>query len=424
VVQTAWWHQLATEPEAFDEVVATRKAGWVALHRHDHAAAYHAFAGSTSATDRAGAARAALGEALLHADLARLVDHANRERHAALVAREAPTGDLGPAITAWGAGCAPAKQEPPTAEGELAAWFAEHTPKPVDAYPGGAPPSKPPPMPVDAPDTLRDRVSLHRRVLSGDAAATKALYATVGLPVATEAADGFERAHVDPCIDATLSAAWSLRARDLVDGPDGSLGELADALATAGLAGSLFAPWPSVADIPLGERGRPLWGTEFAEFWVLPDGQSLPLDGDLQATRDAAAAVSAWADQEAAAAAASSVGEGRSLLAGLSPVAGYRQGVLVAAARDALLQDRPQQALVLLETAHDVTHREVGAANAPHLFVLLAEARLRTGRTRQALDALAPLTARVPTVHSAQELVGDLAVLQSIDRIGDSKESP
>ncbi len=424
VVQAAWWRQLATEPEAFSEIVANRKAGWVALHRHDHAAAHQALVSSTSTTDRAGAARAALGEALLHGDLARLVDHANRERQAALLDRGAPSGALGPAIAAWGAGCSPAKGGPLPVEGDLAAWFAEHTPKPVDAYPGHPPPSPSPPMPANTPDALRDHVSLHRRVLSGDAEAMKDLYSTAGRPVATEAAEGFERTHVDPCIDATLSAAWSLRARDVVGGPGGSLGELADALDAAGLAGSLFAPWPSVADIPLGERDRPLWGTEYAEFWALPNGLSLPLDGDLQSTRDAAAAVSAWADQEAAAAAAASVGEGSSLLAGLSPVAGYRQGVLVAAARDALLLGRPQQALVLLETAHDVTHREVGATNAPHLFVLLAEARLRTGRTRQALDALAPLTARVPTVHSAQELVGDLAVLQSIDRIGDSKESP
>ena len=70
-----------------------------------------------------------------------------------------------------------------------------------------------------------------------------------------------------------------------------------------------------------------------------------------------------------------------------------------------------------------MTERDVGAANAPALYVLLAEARLKTGRTRQALDALEPLTARVPTVASAKELVGDLAVLESMGRVGDSKEN-
>jgi len=48
---------------------------------------------------------------------------------------------------------------------------------------------------------------------------------------------------------------------------------------------------------------------------------------------------------------------------------------------------------------------------------------MRLGRTREALDVLVLLEGGYPEVAPLKELVGDLAVLQGLDRQGDSKEN-
>ncbi|MEL6350094.1 MAG: hypothetical protein AAFV53_43745, partial [Myxococcota bacterium] len=67
--------------------------------------------------------------------------------------------------------------------------------------------------------------------------------------------------------------------------------------------------------------------------------------------------------------------------------------------------------------------RQIGALNPPGLFVLLAEANLRTGRSREALDMLDPLKEAYPEVKGLNETLGDLVVLEGLERIGDSKEN-
>ena len=386
----SWWGRLATEPAAFTHLVEPRRDGWGALHRYDHPTAYTFLAAAPAqAGDRIGAARAAFAEAALHDDLARLVREASRLRSEAWAARGGGPEGAGAALAAWGEAC-------------------DTLPEP----------------PEGAPEALSQRRALHTRARRGDADAIASLQAVLDAPVVRERAEGFVREHVDPCLDHTLSEVWTRRGLDALGRPEAHLQDLIDALRAEPLAGSLFAPWPSPDALEACEADRPLDGAAYATLYAPPaevvEGLGAPT---VDAVREASHALLVWTDQARADAAQAAVGDGAELLAGLAPLHAYRQGVLVAAARQALLHDRPRSALVLLDAARDVSARAVGAANPPALFALLAEARLRSGRTREALDALEPLTARVPTVHSAKELVGDLAVLQSMDRIGDSKEN-
>ena len=88
----------------------------------------------------------------------------------------------------------------------------------------------------------------------------------------------------------------------------------------------------------------------------------------------------------------------------------------------AVLHPQPRAASTLLEVARDHGVRAPGPENSPSLFALIALARLRLGYTREALDALHALVAYHPEVKGIIEAAGDLAVLQGIDRQGDSKE--
>jgi hypothetical protein len=57
------------------------------------------------------------------------------------------------------------------------------------------------------------------------------------------------------------------------------------------------------------------------------------------------------------------------------------------------------------------------------LQAILIEAQLRTGHTREALDCIQPLLAAYPAATGLNEVLGDLAILQGLDRYGDSKEN-
>ena len=114
---------------------------------------------------------------------------------------------------------------------------------------------------------------------------------------------------------------------------------------------------------------------------------------------------------------------GAALLAELD-IAQRQRAMWVTLRADVLLSlGRPDLALAILEPAVDVAHPEVGARNPPMLYGLLAEARLRSGRGRLALDALRPLVERSASVTPLAELAADLVVLRGIDRQGDSKEN-
>jgi hypothetical protein len=101
----------------------------------------------------------------------------------------------------------------------------------------------------------------------------------------------------------------------------------------------------------------------------------------------------------------------------------YRSGLLAAAARARLEAGQPHAAAALLQRARDLqSARTVGPANRAEVLALQAWAALATGRTREALDALAPLRADRPHVAGLISVVEDLAVLEGMRRAGDSRE--
>ncbi len=115
--------------------------------------------------------------------------------------------------------------------------------------------------------------------------------------------------------------------------------------------------------------------------------------------------------------------EGRDLLEDLRLADVFRSRALVSLARDALLAGQPRSALVFALAARDMgAPRSIGPASPPELFALTAEAQLRAGRSREALDALQVLVQVDPQVLGLAETIGDLSVLETLNRRGDSKE--
>ena len=114
--------------------------------------------------------------------------------------------------------------------------------------------------------------------------------------------------------------------------------------------------------------------------------------------------------------------EGIAVVNDLRLIHRFRQEWLVVQAREALARKHPQRALTYLELARDHASNAVGPENVPSIYALTAEARLALGRTREALDALHVLAVAQPEVLGLVEVTGDLAVLQGLDRQGDSKE--
>jgi hypothetical protein len=115
--------------------------------------------------------------------------------------------------------------------------------------------------------------------------------------------------------------------------------------------------------------------------------------------------------------------EGRQVAFDVQPIGIYRSGVLRDQARTLLVQGRSHQAMIFLNEAMDLERaREIGASNRPSLFVLRAEARLQSGRTREALDDLFIIAQTAPHLRGLQETLNDLAIMQSAGRSGDSKE--
>ena len=347
--------------------------------------------------------------------------HANRKRRDELARRKTTLGPVGAFLMAWGQRCSEASHGDVTSPEVPPQWLNGMS-RGARCAASEAPSCAPlPKLPDDVPSSIRARNLLHVQLLQGEPTAWEHLGSIADQPVHREAADGFERRHMDPCIDATLSAAWRMRALQRTP-PESSLGDWGQALADAGLEGSLFAPWPDAQRLSPQGAASPLESTFAAQLWSLPDGLTLPLDGPPEALQESIRAFSLWTDATNDALVAAHP-QRSDHIQGLGLLKSYRQDVLIEAAREALLSDRPQPALTLLNAAIDRTDADVGVANDPNLYVLLAEARLRAGRTRQALDALEPLTGRVPSVASARELVGDLAVMESMGRVGDSKEN-
>lgn len=371
------------QPERFEALVGeSPREGWVALHAGDYAGAWAAFGDGPEAAR--GRARTALAQAQVHGELQAASELAWARWIAGQRERTGfPEDSPADAFLAWSQG------------------------EDLDG----------------APAALTERWTLHQQAVS---AGPDALLAVAAEPVMVEPADGFERKWFDPGLHGTLAESWAARAA-------GALGTTAEpaALATAlvgeqpDLATSLFAPWPDGATL-LANPGLLSWSEPVALPAWEPLGVDAPLpeDGALEAAREQVraldAALDAWKEELANRA----TPDGRALLLDLGLAERYRTSWLVARSREALAADRPLVALAYAERALDAEHaREVGPTSPPEVFAVLAHARLAQGHTREALDALAALSERYPETLGLSEVIGNLAVLEGVDRRGDSKEN-
>ncbi len=412
-----WVAEVVRNPASFGELVNEGRDGWVALHGHDYVAARRAFAGLP-----VGRFRAELALTTLDHDVARVIGFGTRELFTAWKARGSlPEGPSAPLVAALGASCS---GEDPTA------WATAVTEGPDlrvarHLAAGGDP--------FDAPasDTpVGRRLALHAAVRSGERPAADLVDAAAE-PLIVEQAGDFRREFWDPCVAATLAT------RHLADASSTatSLGG-ADTLSEAGLGARLFAAWPTTADIDLvvndpdrtdAERLLALGtrSTLLARLGHLPpdEGDEGDDNDEIDAARDwlrrLDGALDHWADRLTRTA----DDDGRALLVDLGLVSRLRQEVVIVQAREAMRQGRFGQAWALLEQARDPSEG-LGPANAPALYALLAEAHLRLGRTREAMDAVQPLVEAYPWLEGTRETLGDWAVLQGLDRRGDSKENP
>ena len=226
----------------------------------------------------------------------------------------------------------------------------------------------------------------------------------------------------DPLLHAALAASY--RAKAAMALADQDLAERA--AGQPGLDLLLFGPWWSAADLQADMERAPSLDDAGAMGPTL-SALHLPAVGEAdgpQAPRERVRALDHALDAWTSARHDTASVDGQALLDDLRLVSQIRAQILLAWTRQALDAGLPHQATAYALLAHDVEHaRTIGPLNPPRLFALAAEASLRTGRTREALDFLAVLQATLPTVKGLDETVSDLAVLQGLGRQGDSKEN-
>lgn len=411
-----WATRVVTEPSAFEALMdSSPRDGWTALHAHETRAAAAAFAaGGAGAPDsvgpaQAGYVRAWVAEAVLQEDLQRLNGLAADRLFTAWAERGSLPAEAS-LVATLAAQCS----------GLDASRWAQTLPDDARARlldRGGAAPDDPSGRVDAVPDSVEDRLDLHARVRGG--APATALIDAAPTPILSVAKDGITRDWFDPCVHRTLA-----------DEARSHLGTDAQAalarLPEAGLASSLFAPWLDADDLAeqldastdLRDLGG--YSPRIEQSLGLPRAPATT--DDSQSAREEVRALDLRLDATRIALDAQADADGAALLNQVGVVDRLRQEVLVARARRDLRAGNHRRALATLLLARDVTDRTIGPRNSPALMTLLAEANLRAGRSRESLDALQLLAGRRPEVLGLRELVGDLSVLQGLDRHGDSKE--
>lgn len=425
-----WVAEVGHHPASFAALIAAGKDGWVALHAHRYADAVQAFADQP-----VGRARAELELSALHSDLADLSGVVAEKLFTGWKARSGlPAGTDAQMVAALAAWCASGE----TATG----WASQAGGGPDDAVAKAIAQGRSP-FEVTAEGPFGRRIAIHQAARNASDPAP--LIDASSVPVVERQADGFVRAFWDPCLHHTLADIWLDRAvRDANTGSmpgaastitgaasaqvDGSRWRRLDRLTapTAGLGGSLFAPWLTSEDLAselaVANEVR-LVGAHQPSMRVLGLGTAVAsTSDDPEAARAEIRLLDAGLDAIQREISDRGDPEGAAVVNDLGLVARFRQEWLLVRAREALADDHPRAAATLLEVGRDHAARTPGPENSPALFALVALARLRLGYTREALDALHALAAYHPEVKGLIEATGDLAVLEGIDRQGDSKE--
>jgi hypothetical protein len=393
-------------------MASSPRDGWTALHAFELREAAEAFAQAGDQPEAAaGALRAWSAEATLQADLQRLTGVAADR----LFTTWSERGSLpeGAALVATlAARCSAADASRWGAELPVELRFLAVEPEPWTRFSATGQPDL-----SELPIAVAGRLAVHKAVHDGlpDAAMLQAARD----PMFEVEANGITRSWYDPCVHRTLADAAAKRVGD-------DPGERLSAAARAGIAGTLFAPWLDgddlaaqlVAGVPVDDLGSASAAVEAA--LGLP--AKAPMSDEPDVARDEIRAMDRRLDAAKVGLDAAVDADGAAMLHQVGVVDRLRLEVLVQRARRDLRAGHHQRALATLLLARDVTDRTIGPRNSPALMVLLAEANLRAGRSREALDALQLLAGRRPEVLGLRELVGDLSVLQGLDRHGDSKE--
>jgi hypothetical protein len=431
--EKGWIALLADEPEIFGTLMASgARGGWAAFHKNDYATAAQLFPDQPIPR-----ARAFLELAIYQNDLARLSREATLRTFALWEEKSGiPEGSALPVVAALAAAES-------GDDARRAAWLDKAKPKDPNVQALAARLETKltewsPPQVAEGPLVACVWAHLQARktgesLLLGEACPTG--------PLVTEQATDHLRTFYNPMVHGTeaavalRSAAAALRAAGSEDGSatdDAPPAVEVEALARAAsddehaLEALLFSPWwtredvvHDVADDPslrtAGARGPTL--TTLGVHGPVPKEESI--EWARGRARTLATQLERWQKAELP-----KSGDGLQLLDELQLVRQYEGKVLLAWARAALDEGRPHEALTYAQMALDAERsREITPVNGPGLYAVLAEADLRTGRTRESLDALEVLTTRFPEVEGLDETVGDLAILQGLDRQGDSKEN-
>ena len=254
---------------------------------------------------------------------------------------------------------------------------------------------------LEAPENpLAERFNLHQKLRTEGSAGVPTT------PLVREHVGEYVRELFDPQLHWTVSAAYA--SAEPVE---------------EGLAALIFGHCLTPSDLA---ENRGTQGVRCAvqTSWAL-GVDAEPSDSDdpdhaRQVARAITEALDTWQNQRLRTANA----DGQALLRDLQLIDKLRAQILLGLARDALKNHHPHQAVAYIETGLDKSNpREISPVNAPAMFAVLAEARLLTGHTREALDALQVLTKAYPEAAGVDEIVSDLAILQGLDRQGDSKEN-
>lgn len=403
-----WISEVALQPDAFAALLEeTGRDGWIAFHRHDYRAAADAL------TEPRIRARAHLAQSVFYDDLARVSGVAHEQLFSEWKERGTlPKGNDAPLVAALASYCS---------DGATTVSWAQQLRDGEGMEFAQALMGNRSPFDVHTVDPFGRRFDLHRSALEGQ---EEGLLAVAKEPVIKrDEAGGFVRRFFDPCLYRTLSQTWANHMLSN-DGLTGSSWREMVVWTKEGLGGRLFAAWATAADLNTEAANAAAPGHVGAKSALLRSVgigvDAMPTD-DPQQARDLVRLLDQALEKWNAHLRSLADDDGQALLSDLGLVKRFRQEWLVARARLALHNGRPQQALTYIELGREPGEK-VGPANAPALMAVMAEAQLKLGRTREALDSLQLLVDRYPEVTPLTEVVGDLSVLRGLDRTGDSKE--
>jgi hypothetical protein len=417
-----WLSRIAWEPESFAEAMETGREGWIAFHQNDFQAAAKAF----PKEENIGKSRAGWQLAIMYGDLNRYTGQVYERYYAAWSSRvELPKDSTAPIFASLAAHC--------TGSTRLRGWFSKVDDKMAGADLIEAIEMGSQPWVLTGSRPLVKRMAAHAEARKGNLSplldsATTPLFTEEATAEQKGGGDGatFERVYYDPCLASSFHAHWTLYAAKQLGGTEWTATVRGWTRPSALLRATLFAPWLDKVDLDGGlmivdEAGE--MGALNPSLRRMGVGIDPHHSDDVEAAREEVRSLDAGLDVWGEDLMTNAPDEGRALLTDLGILSHFRQEWLITRARLALLQGRPKQALAYLELGRDVTANEVGLQNNPQIYALLAETHLTLGHTREALDALEILSVAHPEVAALKEVTGDLAVLETLDSLGDSKEN-